>query len=62
MAQRTAILAELTEVALVLGERRLAEGDPVAARQLAERALTAEPYAERGLRLAAARSDGRATA
>ena len=47
----TAILTELTETALTLGERRLAEGDTAAARQLAHRAFTAEPYGERCMRL-----------
>jgi len=51
VAPRTAILAELTEAALTLGERRLAEGATAAARDLAERVLAAEPYAERALRL-----------
>lgn len=46
-----ALLAELTEAALTLGERRLAQGDTAAAGELARRALTAEPYAERGMRL-----------
>jgi DNA-binding SARP family transcriptional activator len=46
-----ALRAELTEAALTLGERRLAQGDTAAAGELARRALTAEPYAERGMRL-----------
>jgi DNA-binding SARP family transcriptional activator len=50
-AVRTSILAELTAAALALGERRLTEGDPAAARDLAQRVLGAEPYAERALRL-----------
>lgn len=50
-AQTTAILAELTEATLTLGERRLAEGDTAAARHLAQRALAAEPYGERCMRL-----------
>ncbi|BAL91119.1 putative SARP-family transcriptional regulator [Actinoplanes missouriensis 431] len=45
------VLAELTEAALTLGERRFAEGDTTAAAELARRALAAEPYAERGMRL-----------
>ncbi|MEU8243563.1 BTAD domain-containing putative transcriptional regulator [Actinoplanes missouriensis] len=45
------VLAELTEAALTLGERRFAEGDATAAAELARRALAAEPYAERGMRL-----------
>ncbi len=48
---RTAILAELTAAALTVGERRLAEGAPIAARDLAQRVLAVEPYAERALRL-----------
>jgi DNA-binding SARP family transcriptional activator len=48
---RTAIQAELTAAALALGERRLAEGATAAARDLAQRVLAAEPYAERALRL-----------
>ncbi|MGX6600729.1 BTAD domain-containing putative transcriptional regulator [Micromonosporaceae bacterium Da 78-11] len=46
-----AVRAELTEATLALGERRLAEGDHVAARRLAQQALTAEPYGERCMRL-----------
>ncbi|MEU4558690.1 BTAD domain-containing putative transcriptional regulator [Actinoplanes sp. NPDC023936] len=45
------VLADLTEAALTLGERRLAEGDTAAAAELARRALAAEPYAERCMRL-----------
>ncbi|MET8354163.1 MULTISPECIES: BTAD domain-containing putative transcriptional regulator [unclassified Micromonospora] len=48
---RASMLAELTEAALTLGERRLAEGDTTAARDLAQRALAVEPYAERCMRL-----------
>ena len=50
-AHTAAVLAQLTEAALTLGERRLAQGDAGAARQLAQRALTAEPYGERCMRL-----------
>ncbi|MBB2941072.1 DNA-binding SARP family transcriptional activator [Actinoplanes lutulentus] len=45
------LLAELTEAALTLGERRLAQGDTTAAADLARRAMAAEPYAERAMRL-----------
>jgi DNA-binding SARP family transcriptional activator len=50
-APAAALLGELTEAALTLGERRLAQGDTAAAGELARRALTAEPYAERCMRL-----------
>ena len=50
-ALQASMLAELTEAALTLGERRLAEGDTAAARDLAQRALAVEPYAERCMRL-----------
>jgi LuxR family transcriptional regulator, maltose regulon positive regulatory protein len=43
--------ARLMDAALTLGELRLAEGDPVATAQAAERVLAADPYAERALRL-----------
>ena len=41
----------LADAALLLGERRLAEGDTSQALGLAERVLAADPVAERGLRL-----------
>ena len=50
-APATALRADLTEAALIVGERRLAEGDTATAGELAQRALTAEPYAERCMRL-----------
>ena len=50
-APAAALLTDLVAAALTLGERRLAAGDPAAAAELARRALAAEPYAERGMRL-----------
>jgi LuxR family maltose regulon positive regulatory protein len=45
------LTVELTEAALTLGERKLAQGDTATAAEMARRALAAEPYAERSMRL-----------
>jgi DNA-binding SARP family transcriptional activator len=49
--QAGSLAAGLAGAAVMLGERRLTEGDPGQARHLAERALAVDPYGERGLRL-----------
>ncbi|WP_229071057.1 BTAD domain-containing putative transcriptional regulator [Actinoplanes sp. DH11] len=50
-AMAAGLVAELTSATLTLGERCLARGDTTGAAGLARRALAAEPYAERCMRL-----------